>query len=73
MSNGVSIQLIGGAQAKNMFWQVAGYAMFGTTSHIEGIILSKTMVAMQTGASINGRLLAQTAVTLQSNVVTSPK
>lgn len=27
---------------------------------------------MQTGASINGRLLAQTAVTLQSNSVTTP-
>jgi hypothetical protein len=31
------------------------------------------MIAMQTGASINGRLYAQTAVTLQMNVVTQPQ
>jgi ice-binding like protein len=72
-SNGVAVHLAGGAQAKNIFWQLAGLATFGTTSHVEGIILSKTMIAMQTGASINGRLYAQTAVTLEMNVVTQPQ
>jgi hypothetical protein len=66
------VTLTGGAQAKNVFWQTAGAANIGTTAHFEGTILSKTMVAMKTGASINGRLLAQTAVTLQKNVVTKP-
>jgi Ice-binding-like len=73
VSNGIAVHLAGGAQAKNVFWQVAGLCTFGTTSHVEGIILSKTMIAMQTGASINGRLYAQTAVTLQMNAVTQPK
>lgn len=73
VSNGIAVHLAGGAQAKNVFWQVAGLAVFGTTSHVEGIVLSKTMIAMQTGASINGRLYAQTAVTLQQNAVTQPK
>lgn len=71
-SNGVAIHLKGGAQAKNIFWQVAGLVKLGTTSQFEGIILSKTLIAVQTHASINGRLLSQTAVTLQMNKVTQP-
>jgi len=71
-SDGVAIHLTGGAQAKNIFWQVAGMVTLGTTSQFEGILLSKTLIAMQTGASINGRLFSQTAVTLQMNAVTQP-
>jgi len=72
MSNAVHITLIGGAQAKNIFWQVAGTATLGTTSHFEGIILSQTAVTVQTGASFHGRALAQTAVVLDGNAVTQP-
>jgi len=61
--------LSGGAQAKNIFWQVAGQATLGTTSHFEGIILSQTGITLQTGATLNGQALAQTAVILDSNVV----
>lgn len=67
-----NVTLAGGAQAKNVFWQSAGAVTLGTTAHFEGTILSKTMIAMKTGASTNGRLLAQTAVTLQMNTVTLP-
>jgi hypothetical protein len=67
-----SVTLTGGAQAKNVYWQTAGGAAIGTTAHFEGTILSKTMIAMKTKASINGRLLAQTAVTLQMNAITQP-
>lgn len=66
------INLIGGAQTKNIFWQVAGQTTIGTTAHFEGIILTQTAVTMQTGATMNGRLLAQTAVALQSATVTQP-
>jgi hypothetical protein len=44
----------------------------GTTSHFEGVILTKTMIALETGASINGRLLAQTAVSLEKSTVVEP-
>ncbi len=71
-ANGTKIHLAGGAMAQNIFWQAAGLVALGTTSHFEGIILSKTLISLATGASINGRLLAQTAVTLQGNVVTTP-
>jgi len=67
-----SVTLTGGAQAKNIFWQVADVVAIGTTAHFEGIVLAKTMVAVNTGASVHGRLLAQTAVTLQMNAVTEP-
>jgi hypothetical protein len=73
MSSAVKVTLIGGAQAKNIFWQVAGATTFGTTSHFEGTVLDQTGINLQTGASINGRLLAQTAVTLQMNTVTQPQ
>jgi len=67
-----NVTLTGGAQAKNVFWQTAGAVTIGTTAHFEGTILSKTMIAAKTKASINGVLLAQTAVTLQMNAVTKP-
>jgi len=73
MSSAVKVILSGGVQAKNIFWQVAGDATFGTTSHFEGNVLGQTAINLQTGASINGRMLAQTAVTLQMNTVNIPK
>ena len=71
-ANGARITLAGGARAKNIFWQVSQAVSLGTTAHFEGIVLTKTMAAVKTGASVNGRLLAQTAVTLQMNAVTAP-
>lgn len=73
MSAGINITLAGGAQAKNIFWQVAGNATFGTTSHFEGILLSKTGITLQTGATMKGRALAQTAVILDASTVTKPQ
>lgn len=67
-----NVTLTGGAQAKNVYWQTAGGAAIGTQAHFEGTILSKTMIAMKTKASLTGRLLAQTAVTLEMNTITQP-
>ena len=64
--------LANGARAKNIFWQVAGVASFGAGAHFEGVILGATGITPVTGATFNGRLLAQTAVTLQMNTVTQP-
>jgi len=64
--------LSGGAQPANVFWQVAGLVDLGATSHAEGIVLSKTAIKLQTGSSINGRLLAQTAVNIAGATVTAP-
>lgn len=72
-SNGATVHLKGGAQAKNVFWQVAGLTMLGTTSNFEGIILCRTLIAVQTHATVNGRLFSQTAVTLQMNKIAQPR
>jgi hypothetical protein len=61
--------LTGGALARNVFWQVAGVVDVGTTAHLEGVVLSQTAITLHTGASANGRLFAQTAVTLAGNAV----
>jgi hypothetical protein len=72
VNNGAKVTLLGGAQAKNIFWQVSGQAVFGTTADVKGIILSQTLVSMNTGATLSGRALAQTAVTLIANTITAP-
>jgi hypothetical protein len=72
ISNGVSVVLGGTAVAKNIFWQVGGTGVtLGTTAHIEGVVLSKTLITLGVGATASSRLLAQTAVTL-GGTVTQP-
>jgi hypothetical protein len=71
-ANATRVILKRGALPKNIFWQTSGAVAIGTTAHFEGVILAKTKIAMKTGASANGRLLAQTAVTLEKNAVTRP-
>src|SRR5947209_6769140 len=66
------VVLSGGALAKNIFWQIAGQATLGTTSHFEGIILSKTAITLKTSASMNGRALGQSLVALDDNAVVAP-
>jgi hypothetical protein len=69
MAAGVRIELTGGALAKNVFWQVAGECVIATTAHFEGIALCQTAIILRTGATANGRLLAQTAVTLDQSTI----
>ena len=72
MAAATNVTLAGGALAKNIFWQVAGFVSLGTTAHLEGIVLCQTDITLQTGASMNGRLLAQTAVNIDNSTVTEP-
>ncbi len=72
MSSAASVLLAGGAMPKNVFWQVAGQVNIDTTAHLDGVILSQTAIALRTGATITGRLLAQTAVTIDGSTVVQP-
>jgi hypothetical protein len=72
MSSAAHIVLSGGAQASNVFWVIAGQTTIGTTAVFNGTILDQTTIVFNTGAVLNGRALAQAAVTLDANAVTSP-
>jgi len=72
MASGSSVRLAHGARAENIFWQVAGAVTVGTGAHFQGIILAGTMMAVQTGATVKGRILAQTAVTLDAVTLIPP-
>jgi hypothetical protein len=74
LGSGAQVLLSGGAQANNIFWQVAGGTgvEIGTTAHVEGTILAAKAINLRTGASLNGRALAQTEVTLQQNTIVIP-
>jgi hypothetical protein len=66
------VKLTNGALAKNIFWVVGGVVDIGTNATMQGVILAQTNIAVKTGAKVNGRLLAQTAVTLDANTVVVP-
>jgi uncharacterized protein (TIGR03437 family) len=75
LANSAHIMLAGGASPNNIFWQVGASnfgATLGTGSVMYGTILSSKQVIENTGATLVGRALAQTQVTLQSTSVTTP-
>jgi hypothetical protein len=72
MAAAKNMLLVGGARSKNVFWQVAGEVGFGANTATHGIVLSKTGISLGNGASISGRLLAQTEVKIESATVTAP-
>jgi hypothetical protein len=69
---GSSVTVLNGGVACNVFWKVPSSATLGTNSHLIGTVLASTAIAAQSGATVEGRLLAQTAsVTLDHNTITN--
>jgi hypothetical protein len=67
-----SVVVLNGAQACNVFWQIGSSATLGTASHLIGSVLAATSITATTGATIQGRLLAESgAVTLDTNTLTT--
>ncbi|MGD0330923.1 MAG: ice-binding family protein [Nitrososphaeria archaeon] len=68
----VTVTMGGGATYNNVFWVVGGQTTIHAGVTFNGIILDGTSIAMQDGATLNGRLLAQAAVTLIGDTIAAP-
>lgn len=70
---GRKVILAGGAQAKNIYWQVASSATFGTTTVMKGTVMAQESITFDTGATLQGRALARTgSVTMDANTMVLP-
>jgi hypothetical protein len=71
MATSSRIVMSGGALASNVYWAVSGAATIGVSAVFRGVLLGSTNIACDTSAVIHGQLFAGTAVTLQSNTISS--
>ena len=66
------VELINGARFCRVFWVVPSSATLGTNSEFVGHIFALTDIDAQTGATVEGQLLARNGqVTLDTNVITN--
>lgn len=69
-ASSASVLVINGGSGCNVFWKVGSSATVGAGSKFAGSILALTSIALQTGATVDGRALARNGeVTLDNNVI----
>jgi len=67
------VNLSGSAKASNVFWQVGSSATLGAMSTFQGTVLAAQSITLDSGATVNGRVLARTAaVVLNSDTIVEP-
>jgi hypothetical protein len=72
-TSGRAVILTNGAQAGNVYWQIGSSATIGTTSTVQGTILTYASITMLAGSHLNGRALARTGdVTLSAATLVVP-
>jgi len=73
-TTGGNIKLIGGAQAKNIFWQTGSSATIGTYTTFYGSILALQSITMDSYAVATGRMLARngSVVMTSTNTINKP-
>lgn len=64
---GGNIILSGGAQAKNIYWQVGSSATIGDNTSFQGNVLALTSITMNSGATAVGRMLARNGAVVLTN------
>ena len=73
MAPASTVRLINGGRACNVFWQVTGSAMLGSGSTFAGSILAMASVTVESGVTVDGRVLARTArITLAADIIIVP-
>lgn len=72
IASATEVILINGAKPENVFWQAALTVSLGANSIFRGVIMAEEDIVLGAGATLLGRALAQTAVTLDQAVVTQP-
>lgn len=71
-ASGSNITLINGATSCNTFWVVGSSATLGTNSGFVGQLMAQASITANTGAVVQGKLLALTgAVTLDTTTITN--
>lgn len=75
-ASGTQVKLTNGALAANVFWvpaltvEIVGTA--GATTKMKGVVLAQTDIIVGTNVTVDGRLLAQSAVSLDQSTITQP-
>jgi hypothetical protein len=70
-ASGSGVNFTNGAQPCNVFWQIGSSATLGTNTAFAGTLIALTSITANTGATVQGRLLARNgATTLDNNVIT---
>jgi hypothetical protein len=71
-ASGSHVNLINGAQACNVFWQIGSSATLGTSSTFDGNILALTSISVNNSVTVDGRVLARNgSVTLNNDTITA--
>lgn len=73
VASGSKVSLIGGAQAKNIYWIIGTSATLDSASNTVGNIIAEESIILNKGASLNGRALSKTGrVKLASSTIVRP-